>query len=197
MELILIRHGRPERDDSSANPPLAEVGLQQAQAVSEFLQGEQIDHIVASTMTRAHQTAQPLAEALGMTIELRDDIREVDEHSGNYVPSEEMDLDGEFIQQWKDDPYFLFADHGGWEPWKARITTAFDDIVANNGGKRVAVFCHGMVMATLYCAIIGSEQPFDYLADYTSLFRVKANSSGLRTIVSWNETAHVRELLES
>ena len=102
MELILIRHGRPERDDSSANPPLAEVGLQQAQAVSEFLQGEQIDHIVASTMTRAHQTAQPLAEALGMTIELRDDIREVDEHSGNYVPSEEMDLDGEFIQQWKD-----------------------------------------------------------------------------------------------
>lgn len=195
MELILIRHGRPERDDSSANPPLAAIGLQQAERVGEFLQGETIDHIIASTMTRAHQTSEPLANALGMTIELRDDIREVDEHSGHYVPAEEMEDDGEMMQQWKDDPYFMFKDHGGWEPWKARITTAMDDIVANNSGKRVAVFCHGMVMATLHCSIIGSDNPFDFLADYTGIFRVKANSAGLRTVVSWNETGHVRDLL--
>ncbi len=195
MELIFVRHGRPERDDSSANPPLADIGHQQAERVSAFLQGEQIDHVIASTMTRAHQTAEPFAKATGMTIELRDDIREVDEHSGNYVPSEEMDPDGEFLQQWKDDPYFLFADHGGWEAWKTRITTAVDDIVANNSGKRVAVFCHGMVMASVHCLIIGSETPFDYLVDYTGIARYKANSAGLRTVVSWNETGHVRELL--
>ncbi len=195
VELIFIRHGRPIRDDSSANPPLAEIGQQQAVRVSDFLQGEQIDHIIASTMTRAHQTAKPLAGALGMTIELRDDIREVDEHSGNYVPSEELEPDGEFLQQWKDDPFFMFADHGGWEPWKVRMTGAIDDIVANNGGKRVAVFCHGMVMATVHCLISGSERPFDYLVDYTGIARYKANSAGLRTVVSWNETQHVRDLL--
>ncbi len=195
MDLILVRHGRPERDETSSNPPLADIGLQQAQRVADFLQGEHIDHVVASTMTRAHQTAMPLAQALGLEIELRDDIREVDEHRSSYTPNEEMGEDHEFMQAWKNDPYFLFADHGGWEPWKERISGAFDDIVANNRGKRVAVFCHGMVMATYYCTVIGSEEPFNFLVDYTGIMRAKANSAGLRSASSWNESGHVRDLL--
>ncbi len=146
-------------------------------------------------MVRAHETAKPLAAALGLEIELRDDIREVDEHRGQYIPGEEMDSDSDFIKQWQDDPMFLFADHGGWEPWKERIVGGFDDIVNNNGGKRVAVFCHGMVMATIYCSILGLDTPFNFLVDYTGIARVKANSAGLRTASSWNETQHVRHLL--
>lgn len=195
MELIFVRHGLPERDETSADPPLSDLGHQQARRVADFLKQERIDHIIASTMVRAHQTAEPLAEALGMDIELRDDIREADEHSGSYIPAEEWAPDSKLVQQLRDDPHFLFKDHGGWEPWKKRVVGAVDDIVEHNRGKRVAVFCHGLVMATFLCSMIDSDQPLEYAADYTSLFRVKANSTGLRTLTSWNETVHVRDLL--
>lgn len=195
MDLIFVRHGRPERDDSSADPPLSAKGHDQAARVADYLLGERIDHVVASTMRRAHQTAEPLAQALGLDIELRDDIREVNEGSGKYVPSEELDADSDIVRQVRDDPMSLFDEHGGWDPWKQRIDEAVEELVQRNGGGRVAVFCHGMVMATAFCSATDAEEPLRFLADYTSLFRLKASSSGRRTVVSWNETAHVRDLL--
>lgn len=195
MDLIFVRHGRPERDDSSADPPLSDLGRQQADRVGQYLAGEPIDHIVASSMARANQTAEPLAQTLRLPVEQRDDIREVNDRWGQYVPSEELGPDSELVRRMQQDPMSLFDDHGGWEPWRQRVDDAVGDIARRNVGKRVAVFCHGMVMATLLCSMIGSDQPLRYLADYTGLFRVKINRAGLRTVVSWNETAHVRDAL--
>ena len=66
MELLIIRHGRPVRDTRAdgefADPELSEIGWNQARATAAFLEGEHIDHVVASTMIRAHQTAMPTAE---------------------------------------------------------------------------------------------------------------------------------------
>lgn len=195
MELILVRHGRPERDDNSSDPALNDLGHRQAQAVSKYLQGEQIDHVISSTMIRARETAEPLVEALGLELVQRDDLRECDEHRNEYIPGEEMTSESEFVKAFIEDPYFLFADHGGWEPWKDRVTTAFDDIIARHRGQRVAVFCHGMVMATFFCAVIGSDRAFDFNVGYTGIARAKGSADGLRSVQSWNETAHVRELL--
>ena len=45
MDLIIVRHARPERvenDDSDgpADPPLSQLGIKQARAVADFLKGE-------------------------------------------------------------------------------------------------------------------------------------------------------------
>jgi probable phosphoglycerate mutase len=195
VELILVRHGRPERDDNSSDPALNDLGHRQAQAVSQYLQGEQIDHVLSSSMVRARQTAEPLAEALGIDLVQRDDLREVDDHRDQYIPGEELTPESHFVKAFLEDPHFLFADHGGWEPWKARITATFDDIIETHRGQRVAVFCHGVVMATFFCTVMGTEDAFAVSVDYTSIARAKGNSDGLRSIQSWNETAHVREML--
>ena len=55
MDLILVRHGLPERDDHSHDQPLSAVGRRQAEATAAFLAGERIDHIVASPLARAQQ----------------------------------------------------------------------------------------------------------------------------------------------
>ena len=59
MDLIIVRHGRPERVEDlahAADPALTDIGHAQAEAVARFLLGEQVDHVVASPMLRARQT---------------------------------------------------------------------------------------------------------------------------------------------
>ena len=91
MELILIRHGLPEKvinqDGTPADPPLSEEGLKQAELVANWLEHEQIDKLYASPMRRAVQTAEPLAKVKGLDIELREGVAEYDRKSDLYIPS--------------------------------------------------------------------------------------------------------------
>jgi len=176
-----------------ADPPLSELGLRQADLVAERLRTEPVSHIVASTMLRAQQTAEPLATILGHSVETRDDLREAGEHHGRYKPTEEMRPDDPEALMWVNDPMSMFPD--GYDKFQARVVGAFDDIVARHRGGTVAVFCHGMVMASYLDALWDLDSPTDILIDYTGLFRVRASSTGKRSVRSINETGHVTHLL--
>ena len=199
MELIIVRHARPlreEREDHEgpADPPLSDHGLRQAQRVAEFLHDEGIHHVVASSMTRAHQTAVPLAKRLGLEIELRDDLREVDQHSNRYVPAEEMTADDPMVKGWMEDPLAIFD--GDYDGFRDRVVGGFDDVIAANRGRTVAVFCHGMVMSVYLQTLWGLDDPFKGQPAYTGIHRVTASSStDLRSVRSVNETGHVRDLV--
>ena len=74
MELILVRHGLPERqelDDGRADPPLAALGREQAERVADWLAQERIDAVYSSPMRRARETAQPFAAAAGLVAKQR------------------------------------------------------------------------------------------------------------------------------
>ena len=73
MRIIFVRHGHPDYKTDS----LTELGHLQAQAVARRLQNEKIDHIFSSSCGRASQTAQYIADARGMDVELLDFMREV------------------------------------------------------------------------------------------------------------------------
>ena len=70
ITLDFVRHGEAGDNlvinDDIPGPPLTDQGWQQAHDVAQLLQGDGIDGIFASAMTRAQQTAEPLAEALGL-----------------------------------------------------------------------------------------------------------------------------------
>jgi len=200
VDLYIIRHGRPQRqhvdEGESADPHLSDTGQQQAQRTAEFLRDEGIDHIVSSTMNRAFQTGQPLASMLGLEIEQVDDLKESDHRSASYVPVEEMS---------KDDPatahYFegnlldvVFSD--GYEAFEQQVLRGFQHVIDSNKSKKVAVFCHGMVTATFLKTILGIDDVFSMTVDYCGLSRVRASSTGVRTVRSFNETHHVRDLIE-
>ena len=65
-----------------------------------------------------------------------------------------------------------------------------------NAGKKVAVFCHGMVTSVYLQTLWSLEHPFLLQPDYTGITRVQASSRGFRTVRSINETGHVRNLIE-
>ncbi len=83
MRLMLIRHGQTPSnvlgllDTNPPGPGLTELGIEQAAALPATLADYRIDAIYASNQPRAQLTAQPLAAARGLPIQVRDGLREV------------------------------------------------------------------------------------------------------------------------
>ncbi|WP_043671893.1 histidine phosphatase family protein [Clavibacter michiganensis] len=83
MRLILIRHGQTASnvegvlDTRIPGPGLTELGRTQAALLPETLRDEAIGALYVSTMLRTHETAAPLAHALGLTPVERTGIREI------------------------------------------------------------------------------------------------------------------------
>ena len=78
MQLILIRHGLPERREDTSDPPLSDIGREQARRVARYLAGDGIDAVFSSTMLRAIQTAEPFAAQSGHQVATREGIVEFD-----------------------------------------------------------------------------------------------------------------------
>lgn len=82
-QFLLVRHG----DNNSIGKFLAgrtpgvhlnENGKKQAQDLATNLAGLPIKAIISSPLERAHETAEPIAQALGLSVEIMQDFNEVD-----------------------------------------------------------------------------------------------------------------------
>jgi broad specificity phosphatase PhoE len=85
VTLDFVRHGEGGYssviDNSVPGPPLTDVGQQQAQAVADLLAGPGdygISGIYSSVMTRAQETAAPLAALLGLPVHELAGLNEID-----------------------------------------------------------------------------------------------------------------------
>ncbi|MGH8960514.1 MAG: histidine phosphatase family protein [Jatrophihabitantaceae bacterium] len=81
----LLRHGEvfnPDRILYGRLPGyrLSDLGIAQAKLAAEYLAQRPIGYLVCSPLERAQQTAQPLAEALGLPIAVDERLLEADNH---------------------------------------------------------------------------------------------------------------------
>lgn len=195
MELLLIRHGLPVRRELSegiADPELAEAGHAQARHLADYLAAETIDAVYASPLNRAFQTAQPLATDKGLEITIVDGVAEWDRNSSEYVPIEELKA--------ANDPRWHAMMRGEWtahdetpEEFSARCVASVEQIIDAHPGQRVAVVCHGGVVNSYLGHVLGLpiSQGFFY-PNYTSIHRIAASGRGHRSVVTVNETSHLR-----
>ena len=191
MDLVLIRHGLPERREDTADPPLTPEGLDQAMRVAELLSGESVDAVFSSTMVRAIQTAEPYAALSGHDIQLREGIVEFDRGTGQYVPMEVLKRDD--YEAWK-----AFVS-GGYQmdisTFQKAVVDTIEDVIATNPGKTVAVFCHGGVINVWTAHILGMAPRLFFEPGYASVHRYLCARSGERNLVSLNERAHLKDLV--
>ena len=195
MEVLLIRHAIPirrELESGIADPELAVEGLKQADLMAQYLASEKLHAIYASPMQRAQQTAHPLAAVQGLAITTVDGVAEYDRNSNEYVPVEELKA--------KNDPRWQEMLRGDWpssdeteEEFMSRAIGSIEQIIANHASQRVAIVCHGGVINAYICHVLGlgNQRGFFY-PNYTSIHRIAAASSGERSIVTLNETSHLR-----
>ena len=188
MELVLVRHGLPERTDATSDPPLTQEGHDQARRVAAWLEPEPFDAVYSSTMLRAVQTAEPFTALQGHPLVQRDGIVEFDRGSGAYTPMEV--LKREDYAAWKrmaDGEHDI--DIGAFQ---ASVVETLEAIIAAHSGQRVVVFCHGGVVNVWTAHVLGMAPRLFFEPRYTSVHRYMCARSGQRNVLSLNETAHLR-----
>jgi probable phosphoglycerate mutase len=194
MELLLIRHALPVRredTDGPADPELSEIGIAQAKRLGEWLAAEEIAAVYSSPMRRAMQTAQPVADAHVLDIIASDGIAEYDRNATTYVPIEESRAAND--ERWQS------LQRGDWhgdeseDDFHHRVHDGIERIVRSHPSERIAVVCHGGVINSYLADVLSTphRRGFFYPA-YTGISRVAASAEGRRSIVSINETAHLR-----
>ena len=150
MRLLLIRHGQTqsnvnrELDTAFPGAPLNEAGLAQAEALVEALAHERIDALYCSTLTRAQQTAAPLAASRALEAVIVDGIQEiaagVEEMSTNWQPYVDM------LNSWS--PTNLDVGLEGGETARQFVTRFTNAVAAMEqaGDEHVALVSHGAAL---------------------------------------------------
>jgi 2,3-bisphosphoglycerate-dependent phosphoglycerate mutase len=197
VELLLIRHAEPVRippgegGGGPVDPELTARERDEAERLAAWLAADDIDAVISSPLRRARQTAEPVARAHGLELELGPDLIEYDANADHYIPAEE--LKAERDGRWRAMLEGRWEDFGGEAPdqFRARIVPCLDAIIARFPGGRVAVVCHGGVINVYVGTLLGLDRHLWFEPGYTSITRVAAARSGPRSLVTLNETAHL------
>jgi probable phosphoglycerate mutase len=161
MDLYMIRHGQSyvnlkSWNNGNTDEGLTELGQRQAAALADWmpLHIPKIDVLYASTMRRAHETAEAVAQAYGMKIQPDDRLREIGNNRLDHTP-------------WPSDNLPEYGDYWGSERPFASITPARDEgeslmhfrvrvgafleyLIQQHQGETVVAVCHGGVIELTY-----------------------------------------------
>lgn len=182
MEIILIRHGLPVReerkDKSMADPPLAEIGLEQASRMANWLAADEkpVNRIIASPRLRARETAADLAKQLGIEPEIVEEFAEIDRSSTIYIPIEQMRR--EKHPQWEKLVNQKWEEAGFMDPAKFQeeVLKGFTRLVeGSDPDDKIAVVCHGGTINAIVSSVLKLKDFFFFEPAYTSITRIKTD----------------------
>lgn len=194
MQLLVIRHALPLRTEpgQGSDPDLSENGIEQAKRLPAALSRFPISRLVSSPQRRAVQTAQPVADKLGLPIDIDDRLAEYDRDLSHYTPVEEISeqdmarLATGQLPSGVDQPAFI-----------ERVRAGVDDIVGSASREdTVALFSHGGVINALVHTIMGTSQLLCVQVDYAGITRLLWSTRQEKFFVAGvNATEHVWDLL--
>jgi broad specificity phosphatase PhoE len=198
--LVLVRHGATEHSKalrlSGRNDlPLDPSGQAQAAALARRDFGR-VDAVVTSPLRRARETAQPVAEALGLPLEVEDNLAELDFgiFEGLTFAEAQATYPEEFAQ-WSGSTEVAPPGGESFTAFARRVRRGRDAIVAAHPDATVLVVTHVTAVKMLVRAAleapmegifrmhldIGSVSTVDYLADGSASLRL------------FNDTSHLQE----
>ena len=195
MDLLLIRHAEPIRivdADGPADPHLHERGVAQAERLAQWLAEEELHAIWSSPLRRAIETAAPIARVHNLPVTMDEELAEFDREANSYIPIEEL-------KATRDPRYQLLAEgrleeFGTADPeeFRASVILAIERAIDANPGRTAAVVCHGGVINLYLAHVLGIDRRMFFEPAYTSICRVVASRSGVRSVRGLNEVAHLR-----
>lgn len=197
MQLLLIRHALPLRSEpgQGSDPDLSEEGIEQAKRLPDALARFPIARLVSSPQRRSVQTAQPVADALGLPIEVDDRLAEYDRDLTHYIPVEQI------AAEYPEEMARLASGHLPSSvdeiAFLNRINAGIRDIAESSRREdTVAVFTHGGVINGLVHTIMRTERVLCVNVDYAGVTRLLWSSRREKFYVaSVNGTEHVWDLL--
>jgi probable phosphoglycerate mutase len=196
VQVLLIRHALPLRSEpgEGSDPDLSEEGIEQAKRLPDALARFPISRLVSSPQRRAVQTAQPVADALGLDIDIDDRLAEYDRDLAHYIPIEQI------AAEYPEELARLASGHlpsaVDEDAFLARVNDGIRDVASTgNHEDTVAVFSHGGVINGLLHSILRTERILCVNVDYAGITRLLSSRKGGLYVASVNGTEHVWDLL--
>lgn len=160
---IMIRHGfsvanNEKRFAGHSDFPLTDIGRLQAEKCAEALKDEHIDAIYASDLSRAFETAIPVAKAHGLTVVPHKGLREI--FAGEWEGKTFDELDKKYSEYgiWKTDIGHTHPDGGeSVRELSGRVLSTLAEIADMNEGKTVCIATHATPIRSVCTAAAGLD----------------------------------------
>ncbi|MFF3089671.1 bifunctional RNase H/acid phosphatase [Streptomyces nojiriensis] len=201
---VLLRHGEtaltPQKRFSGSggsDPELSPAGLRQAAAVAEALAARgTIQSVISSPLRRCRETAQAVADRLGLTVTVEEGLREVDFGAWEGLTFAEVQQRfPDDLQAWLDSP--KAAPTGGGESFMSatrRISATRDRLLSAHAGRTVLLVTHVTPVKILVRLALGAppEALFRMELSAASLSAVAYYADGNASVRLLNDTSHLR-----
>jgi probable phosphoglycerate mutase len=196
MQVLLVRHALPLRSEhgQGSDPDLSDEGIAQVARLPEALARFPVSRVVSSPQRRAIQTAEPVAAARELSVEVDERFAEYDRDLPVYIPVEQ--IRAENPQEWARLAQGHLPSAVDEHAFRARVLAAVGDLVAvADPEDTVAVFSHGGVINLLLHEILGTARLLSFPVDYASVTRLLYSRTGQPTVATVNAVEHVWDLL--
>ena len=199
--ILAIRHGETAwnvdtRIQGHLDIPLNDTGLQQARWLAQALADrDELHAVYASDLSRAHVTAQTIAEAVGLAVNTHTGLRErcFGAFQGRTFAEIEAELP-EHAHHWrKRTPEWTPPGAGeSLIALRERVLATVDELAARHVGEQIVLVAHGGVMDVLYRAAtrLDLQAPRTWLLPNTAVNRLLWTPEGL-SLVGWADTSHL------
>jgi probable phosphoglycerate mutase len=189
--IAFVRHGQTEanaagRLQGRVDPPLTGLGRAQAARLGSFFPTESAARVVASPLRRAIETAQPIADAHGVAVEVDDRLVELD--YGEWDDRGLRDVTPDEWARWRGDATFAPPAGESLLDVDTRVAAFCDERV--DEGLVVAVSHVSPIKAAVCWALgVDATTTWRMYLDLASVTRVDRRPDGGRYLVSFNEVA--------
>lgn len=181
-DFYVFRHGETELNKqkrwqgSGMDYDLNENGVKQAQGLIEKLKDKGLEKIFSSPLIRAKHTADVVADALGIEVEVRDDLRECfyGEAEGQLIADLQKNVP-EIVNNWNNPNYFNIRFEGG-ESKKDALDRVLAELVkiTSEDFNVAGVAIHGGTMGAMLNYL---HYDFDKLANCAAFHLVYENGA--------------------
>jgi broad specificity phosphatase PhoE len=201
-DVVLLRHGdtklSPElRFSGVADPVLSAAGRDQARraADSALLRGATVREVLSSPMTRSRETAQIVAAALGVSVIVEEDLREMDFGLWEELTFDEVqDRYPEDLRRWKQSAWA--SPTGSSDTLAAvvdRMGTVAERFASRYAGASVVAVTHVTPMKALVAHALGAPPAALFRMELSSAcFSRISYSGGEASVRLLNDTSHLR-----
>lgn len=161
-KLVLVRHGQTDsnaagRFQGQQDVPLNRIGRSQADAVAERLVRLRASRVVTSDLLRARATAEAVAAASGLGVEVDDRLREI--HVGSWQGRTAAEVAAEtpwFEDALRSGADFRRSDTGETaEEAGERVAEVLRELAARHPHETTIVVGHGLALRVGMCLFLG------------------------------------------
>ena len=198
-KFVILRHGysvgnKERRFTGQMDVALDEIGVSQAKSAGKYIsENFKIDSIYSSNLSRAYNTAKPVADALGLPINVKENLKEI--NVGKWEGMHVDDIAREYPEEFE-----LYTTNVGlarpvggesYLELAERVAQAFAEIAEENPGKTVLVATHGGVIRALRYAWLGYApeqlQSIPHVTNASITLAEYENGKGVFTLIDFND----------